>query len=147
MGTSAYGNTTDVAKLIAEKHYMYVINDTAGSTAVGDVVNFEVGAAADGKSANAPATTNLSAFAGVCMAVAVNAAAVEVQTAGLGTALVLGNTDSADGDKLITTNAQDYFVRGAAADGYPAFAILCTAYTVTVAATKSVLLYCGFQNH
>lgn len=147
MGRSEYGNTTDVAKIVAEKHFMYVINDTAGATAVGDVVNFEVGAAADGKSVNTPATTNLSAFAGVCMAIAANAKAVEVQTAGLATALVSGHSDAADGDKLITANTKDYFIRGAAADGYPAFAILCTAYTVTAAATKSVLLYCGWQNH
>jgi len=139
-------NTKDTAKMAAEKHFMYVENDTGGATAVGDVVNFEVGTAADGIAVNTPATTNLSAFAGVCCEVAADGEAVKVQTAGLATAKVLGHTGSANGDKLITTNGQDYFVRGGAADGYPAFAILCAAYTVTTAAAKSVLLYCGYQN-
>ncbi len=149
MGRSEYGNAKDVAKLIAEQHFMYVINGTGNATVKGDALCFKTGASMDGKTVVQPATDNLSAFAGIAMQVVADGAAVEVQTAGYNAvAKVLGHASLSAGDVLVPANAVDYLVYSKAADGLPAFAVMGIAYTVTSAdAAKSVMLFCGMMNH
>jgi len=147
MGFGEGLNTTDVAKMKAEKHYMYVKNGTGSATVVGNVVNFDVSSSTDGLTVKQPATANLSAFAGVCLEAKADGDAVKIQTLGPVDAYVSGNTGSALGDVLITANGVDYFTRSGAADGKPAFAVLCEAYTATTPALKSVLVFGSYTNN
>jgi hypothetical protein len=118
------------------------MNKTGAAVAIGDVLNFIVNTSdANGANVHTPVTADLSAFAGVAVEVAGTAKAVKCQTGGYCAQVqVISSTSLVGGNKMIPVNTKPYLAFGAAADGYPAFAVLASTGTVTAAST--VLLPC-----
>ena len=141
MGKCVGANSRFTTDLIAQQWRRLGKNATGGTTSVGVPYCHSLDTTMDGKSFIVAATANLSAAFGVAREAKNDGTVVDMYTAGMLNAYVIGHTDLSMGDKLITVNTKTYFGYGAASDGYPAFAIMATAYTnTTVATLKSIML-------